>query len=76
MVGRSELFAIHLPGLPVTSVGESAELRALDTLARIEPYGVIQFAEASREIVVSEPENNNLEVRTLTAQLQNNWSRG
>ena len=64
MVDRSELFAIHLPRLPVTNVGGGAELRALDTVARIEPYGVIQFSEESRARSVPEPENNNLEVNT------------
>ena len=69
MVGRSELFAIHLPRLPVTNVGGGAELRALDTVARIEPYGVIQFSEQSRQIIVTEPENRNVEVRIVLVSL-------
>ncbi len=61
MSDRPELFSVHLPRLPVSSVG--AEIRPLDTVARIEPYGVIQFSEASRQIQVTEPENRNIEVR-------------
>ena len=72
VVDRSELFTIHLPRLPVTNVGGGAELRALDTVARIEPYGVIQFSEESREMSIPEPENNNLEVNTHADQPQNN----
>ena len=72
VVDRSELFTIHLPRLPVTNVGGGAELRALDTVARIEPYGVIQFSEESRERNIPEPENNNFEVNTHADQPQNN----
>ena len=72
MVDRSELFTIHLPRLPVTNIGGGAELRALDTVARIEPYGVVQFSEESRERSIQEPENNNLEVNMHADQPQNN----
>ena len=57
-----ELFAVHLPRTPTTTAGGGARLRPGYTLCRLDPYGVVQFAEGSREMEVSEREENTAEV--------------
>ena len=58
-----ELFSLHLPRDPTTNAGGGARLRDEYRTCRIDPHGVIQFAEGSREKQVVEEEGTGVEVR-------------
>ena len=48
------MFAVHLPRVPKTDVLGGARLRPDAVICRIEPYGVVQFAQRSRVVEVTE----------------------
>ena len=50
----SELFAVHLPFAPSTTVPGGARLIQESSLVRIEPFGVLRFADNSTRPTVSE----------------------
>lgn len=48
------MFALHLPVAPSTTVAGGARLSEGRTLVRIEPYGLLRFADNSTKPSVSE----------------------
>jgi len=54
VLNRSELFAVHLPAPPSTTVPGGTRLIPELSLVRIEPYGLVRFAQNSTQPSVSE----------------------
>lgn len=55
-----ELFAVHLPLQPVTTVGGGAKVREGFTTCKIEPHGITGFSEDSVNVIVDESRGNNV----------------
>lgn len=49
-----ELFAIHLPNAPATTVPGGSRLIEEKSVVRIEPYGLVRFAQNSTNPSISE----------------------
>ena len=64
-MSSAELFALHLPRSPATSAGGGARLRDEYRTCRIDPHGVVRFAEVSREKSVVEKDVSAVEVGSL-----------
>ena len=56
------LFVLHLPDPPVTTVGGGAELKT-ETTCRLDPHGLLQFHVASRNKVIEESAEDDVQVR-------------
>ncbi|CAH1797156.1 unnamed protein product [Owenia fusiformis] len=63
-VDTAEAFATHLPLKPTSNIGGGARLRTGFTTCRIDPHGVVRFAEVSRVVKISE------EVREVTLTIE------
>ena len=64
-----ELFAIHLPRTPISQTIGGAALWLGHTTVRFEPYGVIRFASASRNVNIQEPDERQVEVSSICFQM-------
>ena len=66
---RPSLFMLHLPLEPITSAPGGAAVWSGHTVCNIEPYGVLRFAEESRDVTITESDTDNVEVSISCSQL-------